>query len=375
MGRLDRRKLHMYPLSERQHKLAIDRIAVQPDAAVPTVSADLRARIELTAEHIIAARAADKPVVLTYGAHLIKNGMAPVIIRLIEEGWITHVATNGAGSIHDWEFGFLGLSTEDVRKNVAQGQFGTWEETGRYINLAVAVGGCQGLGYGLSIGKMLAQDGLSIPSADELRAAIVRAAAQPEPDETLGALADLLYLVTTFNIPAGWMDIPHTHKHLAVQYAAYRRGVPFTVHPGIGYDIIYTHPMNTGGAIGRGAVRDFLTYADSIRQLSGGVHITVGSAIMAPMIFEKALSMANNLALQHGPALSEYFLVINDIQNGGEWNWRDGEPPMDHPAYYLRFCKSFYRMGGELEYVCLDNRAFLLNLLQTLHALKASPVA
>jgi hypothetical protein len=87
---------------------------------------------------------------------------------------------------------------------------------------------------------------------------------------------------------------------------------------------------------------------------------------MAPMIFEKALSMAKNVALQTGEAINDYYLVINDIQDGGGWNWNDGEPPMDNPAYYLRFCKSFYRMGGELDYICLDNRAFLLNLYDTL---------
>ncbi len=108
-------------------------------------------------------------MMLTYGAHLIKNGLAPVVIRLLEEGWVTHVATNGAGSIHDWEFAFLGRSSEDVRANVARGQFGTWEETGRYINLAVAVGGTQELGYGWSVGKLIADEELLLPSVAELR--------------------------------------------------------------------------------------------------------------------------------------------------------------------------------------------------------------
>ncbi len=357
MSQFNRHKIHTFPLSERKHKLEFASIAVSPDGINFASTLEVEKQIVQAVEHIRAARIAGKPVMLTYGAHLIKNGMAPVIIRLLEEGYVTHVATNGAGSIHDWEFAYFGKSTEDVRANVAEGKFGIWEETGKFINLAVAVGGTHGLGYGASIGRMIAEDGLMIPTVDELRASIANAT-----DEKIGAFADLLYMVTTFNIPAGFMEIRHLNKSNAVQYAAYKLGIPFTVHPGIGYDIIYTHPMNCGGAIGRGSVWDFLTYTDTISKLQDGVHLSVGSAIMAPMIFEKALSMAKNVAMQTGEKLDNYYLVINDIQDGGGWNWNNGEPPMDNPAYYLRFCKSFYRMGGELDYICLDNRAFLLGL-------------
>jgi len=300
---------------------------------------------------------------LTFGAHLVKNGLAPVVIRLLEAGWVTHLATNGAGSIHDWEFAYLGKSTEDVRANTAQGRFGAWEETGRFLNLAVAAGGADGLGYGAAVGRMIAEDGLHLPEAAALRA---RLAAAPA-DESLGALADLLALMTQGNLPAGRLPVPHAAPQWSLQAAAWRLGVPFTVHPGIGYDIIYTHPMNSGGAIGRGAVRDFLAYAASVRRLAGGVHLTVGSAVMAPMIFEKALSMANNLALQEdGQAIRGHYLLVNDLQPGGDWDWSRGEPPKDHPAYYLRCCKTFHRMGGELDYVRLENRAFLVALYQAL---------
>jgi hypothetical protein len=357
----------MFPLSERKHKLDIEKIGIQPEGPAPALEPDLQEQISNCAARIKAAREDGRPVMLTYGAHLIKNGLGPVVVRLVKDGWVTHVATNGAGTIHDWEFAYLGRSTEDVRINAAHGQFGTWEETGANLNLAVAVGGIDGLGYGWSLGKMISEDGLTIPSAADLRDRIAREAARSEPNETLGALADLLHLVTTFGIPAGRIDIRHPFKKVSVQCAAYEKGIPFTVHPGIGYDIIYTHPMNCGGAIGRGAVADFLSYADSVASLEGGVHIAVGSAIMAPMIFEKALSMANNLALVEGrPPLSKHYMVVVDIQDGGGWNWNDGEPPMDNPAYYLRFCKSFYRMGGTLDYVCLDNRDFMVGLYHAL---------
>ena len=363
MPRLDRRRLHVAPLAERVNQLALARVAVSADASPPPLPPSAAEQVTRIAARIVAARQADRPVILTYGAHAIKNGLAPLLIRLLENGWVTHVATNGAGSIHDWEFAFQGQSGEDVRANVARGQFGIWEETGRAINLAIAVGGIADLGYGASVGKMIADDGLEIPAVDALHDAVSRAASRWAPDETLGALADLLYLVTAFDLPAGRLPIPHPFKAFSVQHAAYRLGIPCTIHPGIGYDIIYTHPLNCGGAIGRGAVRDFLTYADSVHQLAGGVHLTVGSAIMAPMIFEKSLSMANNLTRQEtGQVITDFLLVVNDLQDGGDWDWRQGEPPKEHPAYYLRFCKSFARMGGEVDYLCLDNRAFLHNL-------------
>ncbi len=359
----------MHALSEREHKLDIRKIAVRPDDAYPALSDRVTGQISRTADRMLAARDAGRPVILTYGAHLVKNGLGPVVVRMIEEGLVTHVATNGAGSIHDWEFAYLGLSTEDVRANTAQGRFGTWEETGRYINLAIAVGGMDGLGYGQAVGRMIADDGLQIPSAAELRKRIVEAASG-SPDETLGACSDMLYLVSNLGLKEGWCTVSHPFKDYSVQYAAYRAGIPFTVHPGIGYDIIYMHPMNCGGAIGRASVADFLSYAGSVSRLSGGVHLSVGSAVMAPMIFEKSMSMANNLALQRdGKALSDYYLAVVDIADGGDWDWSAGEPPMDNPAYYLRFCKSFHRMGGALDYICLDNRAFMLALYQTIKKL------
>jgi hypothetical protein len=351
----------MFPLAEREDKLDISQMHVSPDTPAPVLAPLEAQRVARLAERITAARDKGKPVMLTYGAHLIKNGLGPVLIRLIEEGWVTHLATNGAGSIHDWEFAFQGTSSEDVRDNVARGRFGTWDETGRAINLSVAAGGVDGLGYGWSVGRFIAEDGTDLPEPDAMRAAITASLAQP--DERLGALADLLYVMSSFGFLAGRHAMTHRFKEYSVQCAAYKLGVPFTVHPGVGYDIIYTHPLNCGGAIGRGAVRDFLAYAESISRLSDGVHLTVGSAIMAPMIFEKSLSMANNLALTTtGAALHDYDLVVNDIQEGGDWDWNQGEPPMEHPAYYLRFCKTFYRMGGTLDYICLDNRAFLLAL-------------
>jgi hypothetical protein len=141
------------------------------------------------------------------------------------------------------------------------------------------------------------------------------------------------------------------------------------VHPGIGYDIIATHPMFRGAVIGRAADIDFRLVGSAIEELDGGVVLSIGSAIMAPQVFEKSLSCVNNLRLQAGRKIvSGHTIYVVDIQDGGNWDWSRGEPPKDNPAYYLRFCKSFTRMGGEMKYVQCDNVAFLHNLLHALSA-------
>src|SRR5205823_7472488 len=107
-------------------------------------------------------------VMFLYGAHLVKNGASALVERLMERGWITHLATNGAGSIHDWEFAFQGWSTESVEQNVATGTFGTWDETGRSIHLALLAGGVRGEGYGTALGRFIQEDGAILPTPEEL---------------------------------------------------------------------------------------------------------------------------------------------------------------------------------------------------------------
>jgi hypothetical protein len=148
---------------------------------------------------------------------------------------------------------------------------------------------------------------------------------------------------------------------------AFRRSLPFTVHPGIGYDIVTNHPMFRGAAIGRAADIDFRRFGGSVDRLDGGVVLSVGSAIMAPQVFEKSLSCVNNIRLQSKKrTVQDHSFFVVDIQDGGKWDWSHGEPPKDNPAYYLRFCKSFSRMGGTMEYLQCDNVVFLHNLLALL---------
>ena len=194
----------------------------------------------------------------------------------------------------------------------------------------------------------------------------------PRDPEQAAAAADLLSIVRRFELDEGWLSVPHPWKRYSVQAGAYAAGIPFTGHPMIGHDIIYNHPMNHCASLGRTAQQDFLTFAESVRQLDGGVYVSIGSAVMSPMIFEKSLSMAQNLAIQHGQHIDRHYLVICDLAESN-WDWNRGEPPEDNPAYYLRYNKSFSRMGGTMRYMQADNRDFLLTLSQMLESGRRVP--
>ncbi|UCE05916.1 MAG: hypothetical protein JSW07_20385 [bacterium] len=368
----DRTKLNILPLSERKSKSAIEKIVIDPDSEPPHIEAVAEIIAKL-ANAIIQAKRDRKSIIITFGAHLIKNGLGLILRRMIQEGFVTHLATNGAGSIHDWEFAFQGKSEEDVRANVQAGQFGIWEETGKYINLALLVGASQGKGYGESIAELIHTDRIIIPDRDEIKNQILNIQANENSNtQQIGGLVDLLSALNNnsehYGIQSGEIHVQHAFKKYSVQEAAYQSKIPITVHPGFGYDIIYASPYNHGAAIGRTAEVDWLRFAETISKLEDGVYLSIGSAIMSPMIFEKALSMARNVAKQKGTDIKNFMIVVNDIQNSGDWKWGRGiEPPNDSHAYYLRFCKTFDRMGArEMHYVCADNRAFLLNLYHCL---------
>jgi len=364
---LDLKRLKVFPLAERKSMSRIEDILVNPDRPPSPCSDAIRAQVEQCARHIVAARRRNASVMFLYGAHLVKNGGAAIVERLMAGGWITHLATNGAGSIHDWEFAFQGWSTESVEQNVATGTFGTWDETGRNIHLALLCGGLRGTGYGTSLGRFIEEDGVTVPAAEELESAL-----RKEPSHALSpARAELLWAIREHGLKAGRHEVRHPWKHASIFGRAFQRGIPLTVHPGIGYDIISNHPMFNGAAIGRAAEVDFRLFGTAVEGLDGGVVMSVGSAIMAPQVFEKSLSCVNNLRLQAGRSIVRgHQLYVVDLQDGGNWDWTQGEPPKENPAYYLRFCKSFSRMGGAMHYLQSDNVVFAHNLL---HALSALP--
>ncbi len=363
MNRYDPSELRAHPLSERRSLLSADEIIVDPNATPAPTNAS--AIIADAARNIRAARERGAAVVLMYGAHLLRNGAARIVTEMMERGWITHIATNGAGTIHDWEFSWLGRSCESVEDNVATGTFGAWEETGRNIHLALLAGGVRSEGYGRALGRFIHEDGCTLSSPEELRQSLTH------PDGSAPAKVELLAEMQRHALRAGRHEVIHRWKHASILAQAFRLGVPATVHPGIGYDIVSCHPLFNGAAIGRAAGADFHTFCSSVDNLDGGVLLAVGSAIMAPQVFEKSLSCVHNVRFQNGrPAVSGHSIYVVDLQDGGNWDWTQGEPPKTSAAYYLRFCKSFSRMGGTMQYAQCDNLAFVQQLL---HALRTHP--
>lgn len=362
---LDRMQLRVLPLSERRNKKVIEADHVSLDDPPTWLPNDGWEAVVETAARMRLARENGAPIMMAFGAHTIKNGLAPVLIRLMEEGWLDHLATNGAGIIHDWEFAFQGQSSEDVQAYVAEGQFGIWEETGFNLNLAQVIGAFDGLGYGESVGRLIQEEEHVLPYRRVLGDALAQAGDSAECAERAAAAADVLVIMSRFDLESGVAPVPHQWKRFSVQAAAYRLGIPFTGHPMIGHDIIYTHPLNHCAAIGRTAQRDFLAFAERVSRLEGGVYLSVGSAVMSPMIFEKSLSMSQNLAMQRGEHIDNHFIMVVDLAES-QWDWSQGEPPVDAPEYYLRYCKTFSRMGGTMRYATADNRDFLLALCQEL---------
>jgi hypothetical protein len=365
--KFNRNRLVLKKLNVRKNKIFIEDDHIPVNQSPDHISESAYELIKKTAGRIRQARAGNRSVMLTFGAHTIKNGMAPTLIALMEAGWVTNLSTNGAGIIHDWEFAFQGKSSEDVRENVDHGQFGIWDETGFFINLALIVGAYQGLGYGESIGKMISEEGLEIPDISFLYEEIIH---QLRTDhDHVAAAADLSGTIQKFNLAPGFMAISHPYKKFSVQARAYELKIPFTGHPMIGHDIIYNHPMNHGAALGRTALNDFLCFTSGVSNLDYGVYMSIGSAVMSPMIFEKALSMSQNVLIQENKHIDNHFILVVDLAKS-DWDWeKNGEPPVDNPAYYLRYCKTFNRMGGEMHYLTADNRDFLLALYQELTSL------
>lgn len=211
--------------------------------ALPGILAgrDLR---ELAAA-IAAARARGKEVLLGIGAHVIKCGLSPWVVSLMEEGLLTGVAMNGAGAVHDFELAHSGGTSEDVGPALEEGSFGMARETADFLNAAAAVAALDGAGFGETLGREI--------------------------------LADRL---------------PHAKHSIAA--AGARLGVPVTVHVAIGTDIVHMHPSASGAAIGEASMTDFRRFAAKVARIEGGVYLNAGSAVILPEIFLKALAMARN---------------------------------------------------------------------------------
>ncbi|MEO5358841.1 MAG: deoxyhypusine synthase family protein [Nitrospirota bacterium] len=242
-----------YSLADRKSKVAVEKIGRPYErgglfgeflSSLPDIlaAADLRR----AAARISEAHKNGRPVILGMGAHPIKVGMSPIIIDLMERGIITALATNGASIVHDFELAYAGFTSEDVAAELCKGLFGMAEETGVMLNTAIVKGVEKGLGLGKAIGSFILHD-----------KAI-------------------------------------KNKEISIFARACELGLPVTVHVAVGTDIIHMHPEADGRAIGEGSLRDFRLLATLIRGLEGGVFINLGSAVIIPEVFMKALNLARN---------------------------------------------------------------------------------
>jgi hypothetical protein len=248
----DASDLRTYPLASRSSKVRHDSFARpwEPSTgmsgwfdSLPKILAadDLRA----VAAAMTLARQSERGIVWGLGAHVIKAGLAPVIIDLMERGFVSAVALNGAGLIHDFEIALSGATSEDVDAALGPGQFGMAEETGRELNAAIEAGVARGLGLGQAV----------VGHLEQARPAFSR---------------------------------------VSLLCAAGRLSVPVTVHAAIGTDIIHMHPAASGAALGEGSLRDFRYLTSCVGELAGGVYLNCGSAVILPEVFLKAVALVRN---------------------------------------------------------------------------------
>ena len=259
---LDRSQVKTRPLSDRVNRVDIRRDCVSPDAQPRAATERETALLDELAGRIRRAVAAGKPVVLAFGAHVIKNGLAPVLIDLMDRGYVTGLVMNGSTAIHDFEIAIAGHTSEDVEAVLPDGSFGSAEQTGREMNIAYAEAARDSIGGGEALGRKL----------DEIA-----------DDEFRGQ---------------------------SVLLAAWERSIPVTVHVAVGTDTPHTHPRAIGSAIGAATHHDFRLFCSLVRELNeGGAYLNLGSAVVLPEVFLKALSIARN----QGHAMDELTAVSMDM--------------------------------------------------------------
>ena len=308
----DRSRLNLLPLADREHDLTLD-VILGLTAEIPEYE---NKDLDAIARSIIEAKQRDAAVIILMGAHVIRSGVSRFLIDLMEKSFIDLIGCNGAGTIHDMEFAMIGKTTESVAKYIQEGQFGLWRETGR-VNEAAKYAYDHGLGLGESIGKMI----------------------HDNPD-----------------------DFPY--NDISLLAAGYRLGIPITVHVGIGQDIVHEHPNVDGEAYGASSYRDFLTFAHTVENLEGGVFLNIGTAVMGPEVYLKALAMARNVAKQEGRAINDFTTAVFDLVDLGENPVE--EAPKTNAIYYFRPYKTVLVRtvadGGKSYYIRGNHRATVTNL-------------
>lgn len=296
----DRSSLRLLPLTERRHDL--DASIYEPFAvseeiirlpAVPAVADAMKRAREKSAASLMMC-----------GGHVIRSGCGPKIIDMMRAGFVTHYATNGAGSIHDFELALIGATCESVAKYISEGQFGLWNETG-LINDILRQGVKDGLGAGEAIGRYIWEESLPL-------------------------------------------------REKSILGMGYHLGVPCTVHIGVGSDIIHEHPNCDGAVLGEASYTDFLVYTQTVANLENGTFLNFGSAVAGPEVYLKALAMARNVAHQKGERIVNFTTAVFDLLDIEDGDFSSA-PPKSDPRYYFRPWKTILARtvadGGKSYYI------------------------
>lgn len=247
--------IHTYPLNSRKSKVSAQDFAraVERGASFKTWLDSLpavlgAADIRRAAAAIVTAKRRNAGVIWGIGAHVIKTGLSPVLIDLMKRGFVSALAMNGAGIIHDFELAFMGHTSEEVDDEIDEGRFGMAEETGRILNEAIAEGHRNRQGLGEAVGRYIHRSKKRFPNCDT-----------------------------------------------SILATGAKLGIPITVHVAVGTDIIHMHPSADGAAIGATSLLDFRRLAAVVARMEGGVYLNIGSAVVLPEVFLKTVSLGRNL--------------------------------------------------------------------------------
>ncbi len=277
--KFDRNKLHIKSLKERVHDL--DMTIVKPLEMVKKYDES----IKKVAISILKAKQIKSETIMMMGGHVVRSGVQRYIIDLMEKGYISCLSMNGACMIHDYELALIGATTESVSKYIREGQFGLWKETGQINDVINKTYKDDQIGMGEAIGRAIYNG----------------------------------------HFP---------YKDISLLSTAYRLNIPVTVHIGIGYDIINEHPNFDGAASGALSYIDFLILVKVVSRLEGGVIMNFGSAVMAPEVFLKALSMSRNVVHQSGNVIRDFTTLVCDLHTLPEDF--SMEPSKNDAAYFFR---------------------------------------
>lgn len=305
---IDLSRVTTYPLAQRRNLVHLADL-IAPETPPPPFDSP---ELDEVAVQIIAARRAGRPVIWMMGAHVIKSGLSRLLVDLMRRGIVTHVAGNGAVSIHDFELALIGETSEDVASSLEDGTFGMAEETGALMHQAIREGARDGLGYGAAVGRFIAENTERFP-----------------------------------------------FREVSVLCNAYTLGVPATIHVTVGADIIHQHPITDFGAIGAASGLDFRLFIASVSELEGGVFLNFGSAVTGPEVFLKALTIACNL----GRNVADVTTANFDLLPLGDYRC---PVSADEPAYYYRPRKNIINrptsLGGRGYHITGDHRVTIPNL-------------